>query len=326
VWSENLIGGSSQTFQLLETIEIIADRKSTVLITGETGTGKEVVARAIHQRSNRSHRPMITVNCAALPETLLESELFGNTKGAFTGANAHRVGYVEKANGGTLFLDEIGDMPLETQAKLLRLLQEREFQRIGSPEPIPVDIRVIAATNVDLRRAIVEKRFRSDLFFRLNVIPINLSPLRERLSEIPQLVDHFIAKTCRHEGIVEKVADNDAISSLREYSWPGNVRQLEHAVEMAVVLSGQREVLTRKDFQAVLVAEDSLEVDPSLGEAQIPNDGMDFNHTLIVFQRALMDAAMRKAAGNQSRAAQLLGMKRTTMISRYKALTTAAAS
>src|SRR6185295_6706488 len=198
-WRGFLIGEHSSFQNIFEIIRLVAQRQVTVLITGETGTGKELVARAIHMASGRSQLPMVSVNCAALPETLLEAELFGHTKGAFTGASNHRIGRFEQAHRSTIFLDEIGDLPLEMQAKFLRALQEREIQRVGSSESVPLDIRVIAATNADLMTSVQQKKFRQDLFYRLNVLPVRVPPLRDRISDIPILVDHFLEKICRQE-------------------------------------------------------------------------------------------------------------------------------
>ena len=222
-------------------IRLIGPRQATALITGETGTGKEMVARAIHMASRRADSEMVAVNCAAIPENLVEAELFGHAKGAFTGATNPRSGHFEQAHRGTIFLDEIGELPLEAQSKLLRVLQERQIQRIGSSESLPIDTRVIAASNVDLHAAVEQKTFREDLLYRLNVVPVHVAPLRDRISDIPLLVDHFIDKVCVREGIEPKVLSSSALDRLTSYHWPGNVRQLEHAIEMAVTLAGNRE-------------------------------------------------------------------------------------
>jgi transcriptional regulator with GAF, ATPase, and Fis domain len=216
-------------------VQQVAPTDATVLILGETGTGKGMVAHAIHELSARKDRPMITVNCAALPANLIESELFGREKGAFTGAHARQVGRFEVANGGTIFLDEIGEMPLELQAKLLRVLQEGEFERLGSPRTIKVDARVIASTARDLKAEIRSNRFREDLFYRLNVFPITMPPLRLRRDDIPQLVRHFIDKYARKIGRQIKTVPKTFMQSLQDYSWPGNVRELEHVIERAVI-------------------------------------------------------------------------------------------
>ena len=232
-----IIGSSARMLEVIHTAELVAASKSTVLITGETGTGKELVARAIHDRSAERERPLIKVNCAAIPETLLESELFGHTRGAFTGATTSKKGRFGLADGGSIFLDEVGTMPLSLQSKLLRVLQEREFEPLGSERTQKVDVRVIAATNRDLKRMTAEERFLEDLFYRLNVIPIEIPPLRERADDIPALVDAFVRKHCRRAGRTITGLEAGAIDRLCEYEWPGNVRELENLVERAVVLS-----------------------------------------------------------------------------------------
>src|SRR5438552_11994399 len=246
-WRKFMVGSSAAMEHVFRIIDLVGPRRCTVLIHGETGTGKEMAARAIHSASTRARLPMVTVNCAALPENLLEAELFGHVKGAFTGAGSHRVGRFEQADGSTIFLDEIAEMPLDVQAKLLRVLQERDFQRIGSSETISVDLRIIAASNVDLAKRVDEGRFREDLFYRLNVVPIRLPALRERPADIPALVDHLIEKICRAEQIPVKQVSAQTLWHLTEYGWPGNVRQLENSLEMAVALSGDREILTPDD-------------------------------------------------------------------------------
>src|SRR5580704_651909 len=228
-WRRLLIGSSPAMERTIEMIRLVASRRSTVLITGETGTGKEIVARAIHVASPRAHLPMVAVNCNALPENLLEAELFGHVKGAFTGAIQQRVGRFEQANRGTLFLDEAGDLPLDVQTKLLRVLQEREFQRIGSSETIRVDVRLIAATNVNLAEKVRQGKFREDLFYRLNVVPISVPPLRERPEDIPALARHFVEKICRIEEIAAPELAPETLARLKAFGWPGNVRQLENA-------------------------------------------------------------------------------------------------
>ncbi len=232
-----IIGSSARMLEVIHTAELVAASKSTVLITGETGTGKELMARAIHDRSAERERPLIKVNCAAIPETLLESELFGHTRGAFTGATTSKKGRFGLADGGSIFLDEVGTMPLSLQSKLLRVLQEREFEPLGSERTQKVDVRVIAATNRDLNRMTAEEQFLEDLFYRLNVIPIEIPPLRERADDIPALVDAFVRKHCRRAGRTITGLEAGAIDRLCEYEWPGNVRELENLVERAVVLS-----------------------------------------------------------------------------------------
>jgi transcriptional regulator with PAS, ATPase and Fis domain len=304
--------------QVFRVIDLVAQRRCTVLVNGETGTGKELVARAIHAASSRAQLPMVTVNCAALPETLLEAELFGHVKGAFTGATNHRVGRFEEADGSTIFLDEVSEMSLEVQAKLLRVLQEREFQRIGSSETIPVDMRIIAASNTELGKRVDEGKFREDLFYRLNVVPIRVPPLRERLSDIPALVDHLVKKICRMEQIPAKTVSAETLWRLCEYSWPGNVRQLENSVEMAVALSGDRQMLMPADFP-IDTAPKSTEaaVSPTVA---LPDHGLDFEHTVNEFERSILKQALEKTAGNKKQAADMLGLKRTTLAAKLRTL------
>jgi formate hydrogenlyase transcriptional activator len=234
---EGVVGKSSTLRQLLEMVKTVAPSNSTVLLLGETGTGKELIARAIHNRSGRRERTLVKVNCAAIPTGLLESELFGHERGAFTGAIAQKVGRLELADGGSLFLDEIGDIPLELQPKLLRVLQEREFERLGSTRTKKVDVRVVAATHRDLETMIVDKQFRSDLYYRLNVFPITIPPLRERPEDIPLLVQHFVQQTARNMNKAIDTISIDTMEAMTQYSWPGNIRELENVIERAVILS-----------------------------------------------------------------------------------------
>ncbi len=318
-WRRFLIGESRPMQEVLEVVRLIGARRSTVLITGETGTGKEMVARAIHMASPRANRPMVAVNCSALPENLLEAELFGHVRGAFTGAVANRVGRFEQADRSTIFLDEIGEMPLELQAKLLRVLQEREFQRLGSSETIRVDVRVIAATNCDLAQRVREGKFREDLYYRLNVVPLPLPPLRERRGDIPLLVNHFIEKICEAEALPLRRISPEALERLERYEWPGNVRQLENAVEMAIALSGDRTMLHPGDFRLPAAPKPA----PPPGEVPVialPDDGLDFEETVGRIERALLEQAMRKTGGNKKRAAEMLGLKRTTFAAKLKSL------
>jgi transcriptional regulator with GAF, ATPase, and Fis domain len=315
-WRRNLLGESPAMQKLYQTIRLIGPRQATVMITGETGTGKEVVARAIHQASQRRQRPMIPVNCAALPETLLETELFGHAKGAFTGAVNQHTGRFEQADRSTIFLDEIGEMPLDLQAKLLRVLQEREIQKVGSAQTVRIDVRVIAASNNNLERAIAQNEFRPDLYYRLNVVSIRTPALRERLSDIPLLADHFIEKVCKRERVGMKRISQSGIECLMNYGWPGNVRELEHAIEKAVLLSGERAKLEPADFDLT----GSIDPWPAGAAIELPESGIDFEEMMIKIQRAVLDGAIRKAGGNKARAAGLLGMKRTTLISKVKSL------
>jgi DNA-binding NtrC family response regulator len=319
-WRQMLVGNSPAMEKVTDMVALIAGRRSTVLILGETGSGKEVVARAIHQASPRAGKPMVAVNCAAIPDNLLEAELFGHVKGAFTGATNARMGRFEQADEGTLFLDEIADLTLDLQAKLLRVLQEREFQRVGSSETTRVDVRVIAATNGDLLERVKQQKFREDLYYRLHVVPIRIPPLRERVADIPVLVQHFLKKICDQERIPQKTASSEALQRLCQYNWPGNVRQLENAVEMAIVLSGERTTLLPSDF--VL----PMEVAPkALDLAQphiivLPEDGLDFETVIGRIELNLLEQALERARGNKKLAADMLRLKRTTLAAKLKSL------
>lgn len=319
-WRKFLVGESRAMQQVQEVIRLVGPRRSTVLITGETGTGKEVVARAIHSASPRAHLPMVAVNCTALPENLLEAELFGHVKGAFTGAITNRIGRFEQAHRSSIFLDEISDMPLELQAKLLRVLQEREFQRLGSSETIKVDVRVLAATNVDLAERVRQGKFREDLYYRLNVVPLAIPPLRERRRDIPLLVHHFIEKICRHEELPLREITPEALQRLMRYDWPGNVRQLENAVETAIALSGDRRVLYPSDFP-LPAAHTPKPIAAATPVIAVPDDGLDFEATIGRIERILLEQALRKSGGNKKQAAEMLGLKRTTFSAKWKALT-----
>lgn len=318
-WKKFLVGESRPMREIAQVIRLIGARRSTVLITGETGTGKEVVARAIHMASTRSHLPMVAVNCHALPENLLEAELFGHVKGAFTGAIAHRIGRFEQANRSTLFLDEIGDLPLDLQAKLLRVLQEREIQRLGSSETVSLDVRVLAASNTDLAESMRRRTFREDLYYRLNVVPIRVPPLRERLSDIPLLVHHFVEKVCRQEDLPPRQVARETLDRLSDYSWPGNVRQLENAVEMAIVMAGDRRDLYPGDFPLPSTTLQRPCPAP-VGAFHVPDDGLDFEQTISRIERTILDQALQRTGGNKKQAAEMLRLKRTTLSAKLKSL------
>jgi DNA-binding NtrC family response regulator len=313
-----LIGSSAAMQEVVEIIELVADRRSTVLITGETGTGKEMAARALHLSSSRSASRMVAINCAALPDHLLEAELFGHTKGAFTGAVSARVGLFEQAHRSTIFLDEIGEMPLALQAKLLRVLQEREIQRIGSSAPLPIDVRVIAASNANLLEAVANRRFREDLYYRLNVVALRMPALRDRPADIPELAAHFLHKISEHEPAWSKQLSAQALETFLKYSWPGNVRQLEHALESACALSGTRSVLYPGDFD--LPAEVQASEFGSLSLLDVPESGINFEELITGIERRLLERALAKSGGNKARAASMLHMKRTTLLSKFKSL------
>jgi len=318
-WRSLLVGESRAMEAVVETIRLIGERRCTVLIGGETGTGKEMAARALHMAGPRASQPLVAINCSALPENLLEAELFGHVKGAFTGAIQTRVGRFEQAHKGSLFLDEIGDMPLELQAKLLRVLQDREIQRLGSSETIKVDVRVIAATNVNLLERVRQGKFREDLYYRLSVVPLEMPPLRKRESDIVLLVDHFVKKICKLEGIPVKKVTPEAMERLRCGAWPGNVRQLENAVEMAVAMTGKREVLFASDFG--LAPANNVKMMPSAtpgaSSSPMPELG-DFEAAVSQFERTMLERALQKTAGNKTAAADLLGLKRTTLIMKLR--------
>ena len=316
-WRSFLIGDSLAMDSVAETIRLVGPRRCTVLISGETGTGKEMAARAVHMASPRAHTSMVCVNCNALPENLLEAELFGHTRGAFTGAMTHRVGRFEQAHKSTIFLDEIGDMPLELQAKLLRVLQERELQRLGSSETIRIDVRIIAATNVDLAERVRQGRFREDLYYRLNVVPLKMPPLRNRVTDIPNLVSHFVRKICHGEGLPVKRVSPEALQHMAADQWPGNVRQLENFIEMAIAISGERDVLYPKDFgfkanRPPGVSPGTLQLEAAPGEG--------FDTAVGRFELAMLENALRAAGGNKTAAAERLGMKRTTLIMKMRSL------
>jgi DNA-binding NtrC family response regulator len=308
----SLIGKSAAMKRLLQLLETVAGTNSTILITGETGTGKEIAARAIHHNSPRRGARFVALNCSAIPETLLEAELFGHVRGAFTGASGPRQGRLEQAHKGTLFLDEVGTMSAALQMKLLRALQEREFERVGDSQTIRVDVRVIAATNNDLRRMVADGLFREDLFYRLNVIPVQLPPLRDRKEDIPLLVQHFLGKFGANVTLSQ-----DAMRRLMAYQWPGNVRQLENAVEHAVALSGGRSQIDWSDLPQELL---DVDASPLASAVLLPEDGIDLDALISRIERELIDRSLERTHGNKGRAAKLLNLKRTTLVEKLKRL------
>jgi transcriptional regulator with GAF, ATPase, and Fis domain len=322
-WRRLIIGSSQAIERTIQVIRLVGMRRATVLITGETGTGKEVVARALHMASPRAHLPMVSLNCNALPENLIEAELFGHVKGAFTGAIQHRMGRFEQAHRGTLFLDEVGDLPLDVQTKLLRVLQEREFQRIGSSETVHVDVRLIAATNVNLSEAVRQGKFREDLYYRLNVVPVSTPPLRERPEDIPPLARHFVEKISRIEEIPPPELAQETLEHLQARPWPGNVRQLENAVEMAVALSGGRDVLQPSDFPLGAEVATAAQAGATI---PVPATGLDFEQTIGQIERQIIEDTLRKTNGNKSAAANILGLKRTTLAAKLRSLAAGAES
>ena len=311
---ENIIGQSEAITEVLGLIERVAQSDSTVLVMGESGTGKELVAKALHFNSLRSEKPFIPINCGAIPAELLESEMFGHVKGAFTGAIANRRGRFEMAEGGTLFLDEIGDMSPTLQVKLLRVLQERRFEPVGGAKTIETDVRVIAATNVDLEQAVEDGRFREDLYYRLNVIPIRIPALRERPSDIPLLLHHFMENFNRTRGRQLKGTAPEALQMLINYSWPGNIRELENLVARLSILKGSGLIevsdLPEKYRRA------PLESDPT--RVDIPDQGVDFNTAVDNYENALIIRALEKTGWNRNQAASLLKLNRTTLVEKIK--------
>ncbi|MBS1817507.1 MAG: sigma-54-dependent Fis family transcriptional regulator [Acidobacteria bacterium] len=313
---EGIVGRSPAMKKLFQLLETVAPTNSTILITGETGTGKEVVARAIHHNSPRRAQRFVALNCSAIPEALLEAELFGHVKGAFTGAIGNRQGRLEQAHKGTLFLDEVGTMSVGLQTKLLRVLQEREFERIGDPNTIKVDVRVIAATNSDLRRMVAAGDFREDLFYRLNVIPVTLPPLRDRKDDVPLLVQHFLDKLGSDSRSPVMVSQR-AMRALMAYSWPGNVRQLENAIERAVAFGGGRGQIEFDDLPPEIA---SVPSSPSTSDLSLPDEGMDLAELVSSIERDLIARALERTAGNKGQAARLLRLKRTTLVEKIKRL------
>ena len=311
---KNLVGDSDLMQQIFQFIEKIAATNSTVLICGESGTGKELVARAIHYNSDRKDGPMVPVNCGAIPEDLLESELFGYEKGAFTGALKTRIGRFELADGGTVFLDEIGDMSPGLQVKILRVLQEHEFERVGGVKSIKVDIRIIAATHRDLEKAVKQGTFREDLYYRLNVIPIVIPPLRERKSDIPLLSHHFIKRFNRGKKQNISGVSPEAMKYLLQYHWPGNVRELENIIERLVILKGEG-MIEQEDLPEKLLVSEWSDVMPPL---DIPDSGISFNTAVSEFERKLILRALNKTNWIKNRAAKLLQLKRTTLVEKMK--------
>jgi DNA-binding NtrC family response regulator len=310
---ENIVGDSGALRGVLDVVSKVADTDSTVLITGESGTGKELIARAVHFNSRRAERMFVTVNCGAIPEQLLESELFGHVRGAFTNAVSHREGRFTLASNGTIFLDEIGDMSPNLQVKLLRVLQDGTFEPVGSSKTVTSDVRVIAATNQNLEVAIQERRFREDLFFRLNVIPIEVPPLRTRREDIPILASHFleVANQAR-DAKIEAISD-EAMELLCAHSWPGNVRELENLMERLVVLCSGPEIQARDLPSAIQDAKPQ-----TLHVPQVPASGLSFRNVVDDFEANLILQALEQTQWNKNRAAQLLGLNRTTLLEKIK--------
>jgi len=326
---EAIIGRSRAMQEVYKAIGRTASTDATVLIRGESGTGKELVARALYQHGARSHKPFLVINCVAIPETLLESELFGYEKGAFTGAVNRRVGRIEQADGGTVFLDEIGDMPFAIQAKILRLLQERSIQRLGAREPVPVDVRIIAATNRNLEAALSEGKFREDLYYRLKVVTISLPPLRDREGDIPLLCEYFIRRFSKKMGGPDPGITGEAIEMLCAYSWPGNVRELANAVQKALIFNRGGPVSLEDIARVSGIVPDRTAEKPDLPEEAIrtwvrrylnsPEAGLStFDSAMEQFSAMLITEALTLNGGNRSRTAKMLGLSRPTLMAKME--------
>ncbi len=310
----DIIGCGRGMREVYDLIEKVADSETTVVVTGESGTGKGMVARAIHNRSNRREKSFITINCGAIPENLLESELFGHVRGAFTGASSNKPGKFELAKGGTVFLDEIGDMSTNLQVKILRVLEEREFEQVGGSKTLHADVRIIAATHADLEELVKERKFREDLFYRLYVVPIKVPSLRERRSDIPMLISHFLSEfNIKNDRYVEGVSQS-ALNALEVYSWPGNVRELKNVMERMVVLNGEGYIephhlparLRKGDFN------------PEIANIRISDEGINLNSAVTEFEKALILESLNRTKWIKNQAAKLLQLNRTTLVEKIK--------
>jgi two-component system nitrogen regulation response regulator GlnG len=327
-----IVGGSPAMQHIFKAVGKVAGTDLTVLLRGESGTGKELIARAVHENSRRKGRPFVPVNCAAIPRELLESELFGHEKGAFTGAVAARRGRFEQAEGGTVFLDEVGDMDLSLQTKLLRVLQERRIERLGSEGSLPVDVRIVAATNQDLEGGVVQRTFREDLFYRLNVVTIHLPPLRDRREDIPALATHFLTAFAREQQAEPKVLSPEALERMSAYRWPGNVRELENVVKRAAALAPTALILPDHLPDAVhlgagpeetAIGPDAFPVEWMRAEMSRRKDSLDghlHEHFVACVERPLLELVLRRTGGNQVKAAEILGINRNTLRKRIKEL------
>lgn len=330
--ASGIIGRTEPMQQVYKMIGMVADRDVTVLIEGESGTGKELIARAIHRHSKRAKRPFITVNCAAIPHGLLESELFGHEKGSFTGATATTIGKFQQADGGTMFLDEVGDMDLNLQAKLLRVLQEKEFYRVGGRDPIRVDVRIIAATHQNLALAVTQRRFREDLYYRLNVVPMYLPPLRERREDIPLLIDYFLQRFETELGTGRKFLSHEARAILLSYHWGGNIRELENVMKRAMVLTTSSVILPQhlpESIRGGIKEENDADILRRLVErkaralfsnAQSEGTGEIYHVILSEIERFLLQVILDETDGNQLRTADLLGINRNTLRKKIRTL------
>lgn len=308
IFNGKIIGNSKKMQEVFDIVNKVADTNASVLIIGESGTGKEGIAASIHNKSSRNNKPFITINCGAIPETLIESELFGYEKGAFTGANARKAGRFDRAQGGTLFLDEIGELSLPLQVKILRVLQEKEFERVGGSEVIKADVRIIAATNRDLEKMVEKGEFREDLLYRLKVIPIHLPPLRDRKDDIPLLVDYFIDKYCKEINKGKLTMDKETLDILKSYDFPGNIRELENLIERVIILSSDKRIEPSLLPREILKSAFSNKKD----EFVLPEEGIN----LEVVEESFVRQALEMAKGNQTHAAKLLGLSRHALIYR----------
>jgi DNA-binding NtrC family response regulator len=312
----SIIGCSPAMNVLFERMNRIVKTDSAVLVSGESGTGKELVAKALHYNGTRKDRPFIAVNCSAIPEALLESELFGHVRGAFTGAIKDKPGKFEAANHGTIFLDEIGTLPLHLQAKMLRVLQEQEVERVGSNKTLKLHVRVISATNADLENMVKQGEFREDLYYRLNVIPLHLPPLRERQQDIIYLTSYFLEKQCRLMGRAPCSINKQALEALEQYSWPGNVRELENLIERMIALTDST-IITLDDVPAKIIGE---KASGEVLSVTLPSEGVDLVATVTKIERELISQALVSAHGVKAHAAALLGINRTTLVEKIKRL------
>ena len=318
-WPRGIVGESLAIKKLVRLVKMVAKKDPPVMVTGESGTGKELVARAIHELSPRGDKTFVAINCGAIPENLLEDELFGHVRGAYTDAKSTRIGKLEEANGGTIFFDEIGEMKPTLQVKLLRVLEERCFQRLGSNQSISVDFRVISATNADLRQRIEDGEFREDLFYRLNVVPIHVPPLRERASDIPLLANHFLDLFARQYRESRKSLEPESLKAISQHAWPGNIRELRNVIELGFILSGERESIRAEDLPTlddqVGASVHGRQLDALL---HLPEEGIDLNQVVSEVERNLICQSLERTGGNKGKAARLLFLKRTTLVEKLR--------
>jgi transcriptional regulator with PAS, ATPase and Fis domain len=309
-----IVGQCDDMQKMFRLIDRVADTDSTILLNGETGTGKGLIAKALHQSSYRRNQPFVQINCGAIPENLLESELFGHVRGAFTGATAPKKGKFEQAHGGTIFLDEIGDMSPDLQVKVLRALEEREFEPVGGCKTVKVDVRVIAATHRDLKQRVKEGLFREDLFYRLYVIPIEIAPLRARKADIPLLAEYFMQKFNREKNMAVVGMAEQTLAFMTNYDWPGNVRELKNVIERVVVIKGEGEISPRDLPDEVRSVECSMDS----GMVELSNDGICLNTAVSEFEKNLIFQSLEKTQWVKKKAAKLLQLKRTTLVEKIK--------